>query len=222
MLSNFPSYAPDFEDFILYYIFNDISKGFYIDVGANDPNYFSVTKGFYDRGWRGINIDPLPQKYRLLQKFRPRDINLQLAIGINEGNTTFRVHGFSSSYLYKKDDKNSTIINVEVKRMSNICRIYVPKGTIIRFCKIDVERAEKYVLLSYDFENYRPNVFCIESLINKSTNTPEYKEWEDILIKNDYDFIYQYKYNRFYYDKRISGIKDKFNNIDFYVEKFKH
>lgn len=34
----------------------DIDCGFYIDIGANDSEIDSVTKAFYDEGWRGINI----------------------------------------------------------------------------------------------------------------------------------------------------------------------
>lgn len=74
--------------------------------------------------------------------------------------------------------------------MSNICRKYAPNNIEIQFRKIVVESVEKYILLRYDFENYRPKVFCIESLRNRKTNTPEYKEWENILIKNDYNFAY--------------------------------
>ena len=49
--------------------------------------------------------------------------------------------------------------------MSNICKKYVPKGRNVDFCKIDVEGGEKNVLLGYDFINYRPKVFCIESTV---------------------------------------------------------
>lgn len=35
----------------------NISKGFYIDIGTNDPYFFSVTKAFYKIGWSGINIE---------------------------------------------------------------------------------------------------------------------------------------------------------------------
>jgi len=219
LLSNFVSYSQDFEDFILYYIFYDTPKGFYIDVGAHDPTYFSVTKSFYDRGWKGINIDPIPEKYLLFKKYRPRDINLQLAAGNLEGNTTFKVDGLVSSLLYNKKDNYSKIVKISVKTMKNICRTYIPKEIKINFCKIDVESAEKYVLLGYDFVNYRPNVFCIESLTNNN-NIPEYKEWEDILIKNDFEFAYQFKRNRFYYDKRIRKMKNKFYKLDYYIKKF--
>ena len=222
LFSNFASYSQDFEDFILYYIFYDVANGFYIDVGAHDPNYLSVTKSFYDRGWSGINIDPLPHKYLLFKKYRPRDINLQIAVGNIEGYTNFKVYGLISSLFYSKKDNLTKIIKTPIKTMKNVCKIYVPKGINISFCKIDVESAEKYVLLGYDFINYRPNVFCVESLINKKTNIPEYKEWEEILIKNDYEFAYKFRRNRFYYDKRISNMKNKFNNLNYYIKKYFH
>ena len=105
--------------------------------------------------------------------------------------------------------------------MKNICLKYVPKGTKIDFCKIDVEGEEKNVLLGYDFENYRPKVFCIESLINKDTKVYEHKNWEFILTNNDYVFAFSYQANRFYYDKRIHGFGNKFNRIEYYITKFK-
>ena len=63
LFSNFVSYSQHFEDFILFFLFYNIQKGFYIDVGAFDPNFISVTKAFYERGWYGINIEPIPEKY---------------------------------------------------------------------------------------------------------------------------------------------------------------
>ena len=221
LLSNFISYAPDVEDFSLFYIFYNIPKGFYIDVGSNDPNEYSVTKAFYDRGWNGINVEPLPDKYQLLLKFRPRDINLKLGAGKSEGNANLIIKGIiglgdQSSLDFDQNVNNvnnSKIININIKTMSNICREYVPKGIEIQFCKIDVERSEKNVLLGYDFVNYRPKVFCIESLINKKTKIPEYKEWEYILISNDYEFAFKYRRNRFYVDNRIKGFKKKFLDI---------
>jgi len=80
----FESYAQQFEDLILYCALKDargVENGFYIDVGANDPTVDSVTKFFYDRGWHGINIEPLPDKCALLIENRPRDINLCVGLG---------------------------------------------------------------------------------------------------------------------------------------------
>jgi hypothetical protein len=36
-----------------------VQQGFYVDVGANEPVCHSITKAFYERGWRGIDIEPV-------------------------------------------------------------------------------------------------------------------------------------------------------------------
>jgi len=221
LFSNFISYSQHFEDFILFYLFYDIDKGFYIDIGANDPNIFSVTKAFYERGWHGINIEPLPNKFNLLKKFRPRDINLNIGAGKKEMNSTFMSLGVFSSLFYNKTKKNLKIIPVTIKKMSNICKEYVPKGLQIEFLKIDVESSEKDVLLGFDFINFRPKIICIESLLKPVTLIPEYIEWEEILIKNSYNFAYKYELNRFYYDNKVKGLKEKFIEIDSFVKIYK-
>ena len=52
----FVSYAQNFEDVMLHRALNHVVRGFYIDVGAADPEALSVTKAFYDNGWHGINV----------------------------------------------------------------------------------------------------------------------------------------------------------------------
>ena len=199
---------------ILYSVFHDIKYGFYIDIGAHDPNIISVTKELYIRGWYGINIEPLPDKYEELIKFRKRDINLQVGAGKMKGNATLYILG-SGSTLQKKENTKSIII--EVDTMFNICRKYVPKNETIQFCKIDVEGEEKEVLLGYDFENYRPKVFCIESTL-PDTGIPCHHLWEDILLKNDYSFAYQYKVNRYYIDNRVKDLRERFFQAEKSVE----
>ena len=81
----FESYAQSLEDMILYCALKDVDKGFYIDVGANDPTVNNVTKFFYDRGWHGINIEPLPDKCLLLTEKRPRDVNLCVGLSNKHG-----------------------------------------------------------------------------------------------------------------------------------------
>src|SRR5215470_12416094 len=57
---SFISYAQNYEDVMLWRALKHIDQGFYIDVGANDPDIDSVTKAFYERGWRGINVERRP------------------------------------------------------------------------------------------------------------------------------------------------------------------
>lgn len=219
-LQNFTTYSQEYEDLILLCIFYDIEKGYYIDIGANDPDKISVTKAFYLKGWNGINIEPLPEKYNSLLQKRPKDINLQIGVGKNKGNTTLYLYGTGSTIYKKLIKKPSKFIFIKIDTMANICKDYIKKEIKIQFCKIDVEGSEKDVLLGFDFQRYRPIIFLIESTL-PSTNISSYSSWEYILINNNYSFVYQYSINRFYVDNSNTIIKSKFLKIDKYIKLFK-
>ena len=59
-MSSFVSYAQNYEDLMLWRALRHVEQGFYVDCGAYDPEEHSVTKAFYERGWSGINIEPVP------------------------------------------------------------------------------------------------------------------------------------------------------------------
>ncbi|MHB8276898.1 MAG: hypothetical protein ACYDIA_04500 [Candidatus Humimicrobiaceae bacterium] len=63
-------------------------KGFYVDIGANDPHMFSNTKRFYLRGWTGINIEPNVDNWQKLSSYRKRLIG-QYHYYLNKINETF-------------------------------------------------------------------------------------------------------------------------------------
>ena len=99
-MSRFVTYAQNFEDVILWRALKHIDRGFYVDCGAYDPTRHSVTKAFYDRGWRGINIEPI---LSLLQEFvvqRPLDANLAIAISDgSDGAEFYEIAGTGLSTL---------------------------------------------------------------------------------------------------------------------------
>ena len=49
---------------------------------------------------------------------------------------------------------------------------------------------------------------------------PTHKQWEDILVKNDYEFVYQFGVNRYYVDKHTTGLKEKFIGMDELLQKY--
>src|SRR5690348_14484148 len=86
---SFISYAQNFEDVMLHRALARVSQGFYIDVGAGEPNVESVTRAFYEGGWRGINVEPLVSVFDRIQLARARDINLNVAVTDSVGEATF-------------------------------------------------------------------------------------------------------------------------------------
>src|SRR5262249_40189981 len=79
------SYAHIGEDLRLWRALWRVRRGTYIDVGAHDPEHLSVTKLFYDRGWSGINIEPVPSSFERIARARLRDVNLCVAASDTEG-----------------------------------------------------------------------------------------------------------------------------------------
>ena len=73
------TWSQDGEDLLFSELFP--KQGFYVDVGANHPHRYSVTKRLYDLGWHGINVDFSPQFKTLFDRERPQDINIEALVG---------------------------------------------------------------------------------------------------------------------------------------------
>ncbi len=199
----FISYAQNFEDVMLWRALKHVENGFYIDVGANDPTAHSVTKAFYERGWRGINIEPLSSHYLDLIRERPNDINLQCAAGAAVGEVELweaDVRGWATAEKqvieqHKAAGHKGIWHKVPVVPLKNICKENVAGE--IHFLKIDVEGFEKYVLEGMDFSRFRPWVLIVEAT-EPNTSEENHVEWEGIVLAMGYIFAYADGLNRFY------------------------
>ena len=76
------SYSQYGEDLIVRFALENlqIQQPRYIDIGANKPFSGSNTAIFHESGSRGINIEPDPFLFAAFQRFRKRDINLNLGV----------------------------------------------------------------------------------------------------------------------------------------------
>ena len=219
----YESYAQELEDIILYVALQDVDEGFYIDIGANDPIEISVTKFFYDRGWSGINVEPLRSKCALLENERPRDINLCIGISDRRGETAVVAAGSGSTFSDKVAQNlgysNNNKYMKTTLTLSDIFEKYCNKNQQIHFCKIDVEGYEKQVLEGVnDWNVYRPWIFVIEA-VEPGTSIPAYELWEDILLKNGYVLAYKTGINRYYLDKRKEHLMERFGEIQKFVSE---
>ena len=192
------SYAQNYEDVLLNRLFRDRPGGFYIDVGACHPVFHSVTKLFYDRGWQGVNIEPIPSMFKLLADDRPRDVNLHMGLSNVDGNQTFyefpSMVGFSTFSQAHADSVRRNCghefekRSISVSTLAHVCEQYASQT--IEFLKIDVEGHEREVLEGGNWGRYRPRVVLIEA------TRPD--NWEHILLSSDYLFALFDGLNRFY------------------------
>jgi FkbM family methyltransferase len=223
---NGPTYYSQFyEDYILGYVFKDQKSGFYVDVGANDPDKSTVTKYFYLAGWRGINIEPIPELVEKLNKSRPEDTNKGVAISDRPGTLTFykgvKASGLSTlspkiAASHRAKGFEFTKIKIPVTTLNAVLDEHAKDKPEITFLNVDVEGFEKQVLSGIDFKRYQPRVIMAEStapLTEKATH----QLWESILIDNGYIFAMDDGLNRYYVHSSQESLLPKFIEADFCV-----
>ena len=185
------SYSQHGEDqFILAALSNyDLASGIYVDVGANHPTSISNTYLFYRKGYHGITIEPNPELSQLHQKFRPRDIILNIGCSnqpslgcLNIGKAPVLSH-FSNNAEIEYRDKNYVshqTLGFEVWKS-----MYVPILSLdmviaeiscewIYFLSIDVEGLDYEVLQGAKDTLNKVLFCCIEAndgLIEKEIDT---------------------------------------------------
>lgn len=169
-LTELTTYAQNREDLYLYSLLCDVEKGFYVDVGSNHEELHSVTKMFYEIGWKGINIDPNPSLIGEFKSKRSRDINLNVALGSKNGEMIFREYpehdGLSTlseeiKILNSKNNLPFKDYTVKVTTLKDIFAKHSPNRGI-DFLKVDVEGHELEVLKGNDWKKYKPRVVTFE------------------------------------------------------------
>lgn len=206
------SYAQNFEDVVLNRVFHNVNQGHYVDIGAFDPAIDSVTKHFYDHGWSGVNVEPVARFHAKFVAERPRDWNLNVVVGSSVGEVAFQEWGDSGlSTIREMFDARA------VERLGFQCTTRkLPMTTLaeiskqlpdadVQFLKIDVEGAERDVLLGGEWRAFRPRVILLEAIkpklpgCNIHSFEPTWFEWEGILLQNGYEFALFDGLNRYYY-----------------------
>lgn len=164
------TYAQNREDLYLYALVGDRVNGTYVDVGCNHERLHSVTRLFYELGWRGLNIDANPAFGAEYAAARPDDAFLNVGIGEHDGALTFRVYpehdGLSTfdpgtmevhaPWPYPHRD-----VVVPVRTLADV--LHEAGIDLIDFLKIDVEGLEGSVLRGLDFTAVAPSVIVVEA-----------------------------------------------------------
>jgi FkbM family methyltransferase len=194
---SFISYAQNFEDVLLHRVFGGQETGFYVDVGAYHPVAGSVTKVFYDRGWTGINVEPA-SVFAELAAARPRDVNLQMAVGSRAGEVEFIENEVDRgiSHVAKDEAEIGARRMVPCDTLEAIVQAHAG-GRPVDFVKVDAEGAEAAIVDSTNWRRLRPRVLVLEATLPWSSTLAN-QEWEPVLLEQGYVRAYFDGINCFY------------------------
>lgn len=201
------SFSQHGEDIWLDCVLAGNSNGFYVDIGANHPEFNSNTCRFYRRGWTGINVEPTLAGHSSFESLRPRDINLQIAVAPDEGETTL--------YTLSNDTTLSTLSRATAEQMARrlglairevkvrtmpLRRIFetYAAGRTVDFMSVDAEGYDLEVLQTNAWETDRPVFVLVE--MNRNRNAIV-----QLLQRNDYCLLMNNHVNGLFVDAASSA-----------------
>lgn len=200
------SYTQNMEDWHLWLALggDDRAPGFYIDVGGGHPVADNVSLFFYERGWRGIVVEPQRNLAALYSRVRPRDVIHEGLVGRHEGTCDLhvfpRLHGLTTTVADNaaRSQVHGDQFETVTMPVTTLARLCEQHGvTEIDFLKIDVEGAEADVIAGNDWTRFRPKVVVAEA-IDPATGKPAHTAWEPMLLAAGYRFRLDDTLNRFY------------------------
>lgn len=211
------SYAQCGEDLILNHIFESlkIEKPAYLDIGAHDPKYISNTYFFYERGARGVLVEPDEELCRRIRRARRKDICLNVGVSVDaREKADFYVMNSRTLNTFSKEEAEriaaqgvyhiADIRTVRLMSVNEIVRRHFPSCP--NLISVDVEGLDYEILESFDFRNFRPEVFCVETL-TFTTRNDERKRTDiiDHMLSKGY-FLYADTYiNSIFVEKKAWG-----------------
>lgn len=179
----------------------------YIDIGAFHPYKGSNTYKLYLKNWRGVVVDPNPNKTKQFSSERPQDICLTKAV-IPDSWTITEVEMRSSGALDAREsitpelNKNNHLDQetnrdsyiAKTIKISDVLQICVEKLGMPAFMSVDIEGLEGDLIQGTDFVKYPIPVLCIEHFINEFSEGQSVFDYQSSpmiqhLMKNGYELV---------------------------------
>lgn len=165
-------YSQEGEDMVLVAMFGDSFQGIYVDIGAHDPARWSNTKKLAERGWWGLDVDPLPGVAEKFRKQRPRDVVIQAAIDIG-GDDKLAYWMFDDEPRWNCLSATEPVAYKDGSAVRPSSRASVPVMPIeqaldqagldrVDLINIDIEGGEEHILRHWPWERYTPKAVCVE------------------------------------------------------------
>ena len=127
-------FKPEFEAAMVREFFRDRPRGFFVEVGANDPKKDSQSWHLEEAGWTGILVEPLPDLAAELRRQRKAQV--------------FEV-------ACSSPDRAGQVIASTGPNAAALL-------ALIDLVSVDVEGHELEVLSGFDFERWKPRLVLLE------------------------------------------------------------
>jgi FkbM family methyltransferase len=170
-------------------------KGFFVEVGANEPQHGSQSWQFEQDGWTGVLVEPQPDLADHLRRSRRAHVVAAACSSPANAGTAMTLH-LSGPHSSLKHELAVTgvvaqaTIDVPVRTLDDILE-QVGAPTPIDFVSIDVEGHEVEVLSGFDLTRWRPRLILIEDHV---TNLATHR----CLTRADYRLIRRTGLNGWY------------------------
>ena len=142
--------------------------GYFVDVGANDPEDMSQTWHLERLGWRGVLVEPQPALAQKLKEQRQAQVFACACSSPDNAGKMLRLHaaGIHSSLnpdFFVAGMRKEDVIEVPARTLDDILEA-AKAPTPIDFLSIDVENHEIEVLSGLTLTRWQPRLILIEDL----------------------------------------------------------
>jgi FkbM family methyltransferase len=173
----------------------------YLDIGAADPIHLSNTYFFYQRGARGVLVEPDIRYARRIRTKRPRDVHVcagaafdgrrsaELTLFTNPVFNTFSTEHarmtLTVSSKWSPSQRQRVVDKVDAPLIpaNELLQKHFSDGPP-HLISIDVEGVSFDVLKSIDFTAFAPLVLCVETEASVGA-------YLDVIGRDKYEFIYR-------------------------------
>lgn len=168
------------EDVLLYELFNGRPEGVFVEVGALDGHRLSVSWIFEAIGWKGLLVEPIPEKFEQCQRCRPGSFVVRGALGPAgssgtidflvplqddlQGSSHRDIDSAAVESINGLRDADARTRRIQVPLMSMDAALEQAGITRVDFASVDVEGAELDVLRGFDLARFKVRVLVIEDL----------------------------------------------------------
>jgi FkbM family methyltransferase len=203
------SYSQIGQDLEVLKRYNNKRDGFFVEIGASDGIVFSNTyllEKFFN--WKGICVEPIPNRYESLCKNRPNSVCFDNAV-YNVSNTQVifdiannfdLLSGISQNidcHVQAVNANKSQIIVTTISLNDLLEKSNAP--AFMEYLSLDTEGSELEILKSLDFQKYTFGLIDVEH----NHVEPRRSQIKELLTSNGYEYIRENAFDDCYKHKSM-------------------